>query len=63
MSDRQIHCIKCSTYLGVIRDARLMKGILFLCPKCNISTLEDDHHQSSVYDFGKIFEGILGNKK
>jgi hypothetical protein len=31
---RQIACAKCSTYLGVIRDAMLRKGIVYLCNVC-----------------------------
>lgn len=34
MSDRTINCAGCGAYLGIIRDARLMKGIVHLCPAC-----------------------------
>lgn len=32
---RVIYCEKCKKYVGEIRDARLLKGIVFLCKDCN----------------------------
>lgn len=34
MSDRAIYCHKCRHYLGVIRDAKLRKGIVHVCGEC-----------------------------
>ncbi len=34
MSDRNIECNKCSTNLGVIRDARIRTDIEFSCGTC-----------------------------
>ena len=31
---RKIHCHICGQYVGIIRDAKLMKGIAFLCRDC-----------------------------
>ena len=31
---RKIHCSECKTHLGEIKDARLKKGIAYLCAKC-----------------------------
>lgn len=31
---RTIHCHVCGKYLGEIRDAKVMKGIAYLCPTC-----------------------------
>lgn len=31
---RKILCTNCNKYLGEIKDAKLLKGIAFLCPKC-----------------------------
>lgn len=32
---RKIHCAECTKYLGEIRDAKLMKGMAHLCPRCS----------------------------
>ena len=32
---RHIHCARCGVYLGEIRDARLQKGIVHYCAKCD----------------------------
>jgi RNase P subunit RPR2 len=34
MPEQKIYCSGCSTYLGIIRDAKLRKGIVFLCKNC-----------------------------
>ena len=39
MSDRAIYCGNCKTPLGVIRDARLKKGITYLCAGCSIKSV------------------------
>ena len=31
---RQIHCLKCSKNVGEIRDAKLAKGLCYLCQSC-----------------------------
>ena len=33
-TERKITCFKCSKYVGVIRDARIIKGLAFICPAC-----------------------------
>lgn len=33
---KEISCSGCDRYLGVIRDAKLMKDISFLCRECEI---------------------------
>ncbi len=35
MSDKTIHCKICGKYVGVIRDAKLIKGLVFICPTCS----------------------------
>ncbi len=52
MPDKHIYCEVCNKYLGVIRDAKLYKWIIFLCEKCHRG--EDD--------FGKIFGGFMRGK-
>ena len=34
MTSRKINCKSCKTYLGEIRDAKLKKGISYLCRSC-----------------------------
>ena len=36
MSDRPIYCHHCGRYLGVIRDAKLRKGITHACGECAV---------------------------
>ena len=38
----QIHCAGCNRYLGEIRDAKLLKGIKYLCPACETKRLASD---------------------
>lgn len=35
MADKEIKCEVCFIHLGVIRDARLRKGIVHLCQSCD----------------------------
>ena len=53
--ERAIHCHKCKVYVGTIRDAKLMKGLKFVCPKC------DDLHRETNRDdmFGDGFTDLL----
>ena len=56
MSDRKIFCVSCGLYLGVIRDAKLMKIIFFLCEKCKTNKLsvhKENHSGSDMPDFLK----------
>ena len=75
MSDRHIHCSSCSTYLGVIRDARLMKGIKYLCPTCitpdafdedvfaNPKWNDSDIKTPGIEDvLGDLFKNVFGKK-
>lgn len=36
MADRDIYCADCGCYLGVIRDAKLKKGLVTLCADCHL---------------------------
>ena len=64
MSDRDIHCYVCNKYVGVIRDAKLMKGLKFVCPSCSeVDDIKDDYYSSKVPDaFTDLFGDIFGNK-
>lgn len=39
---RKIYCKPCSKYLGIIRDAKLHKEIVFLCKNCETKRLASD---------------------
>lgn len=49
---RKIFCTGCDKYLGEIRDAKLLKDIKFLCPKC------DDRRKTSS-ECGNIFNTLF----
>jgi hypothetical protein len=34
VNERIIYCYKCNVYVGTIRDAKLMKGLSFICATC-----------------------------
>ena len=51
MLERIIHCHICKVYVGTIRDARLMKGLIFTCPTCHETTHKKDD----------MFEDLLGD--
>jgi len=48
-----IHCVKCGTYCGEIRDASLKKGLKYICGSCYANGKTD-----AIPDFFKeIFRG------
>lgn len=47
---RKIFCTGCNKYLGDIRDAKLLKGIKFLCPKCETKRIASDLHKRTNND-------------
>lgn len=57
---RKIFCVKCNKYLGEIRDARLLKEIKFLCPKCDTKRMSSELYQkmNKQTSFGSIFGGL-----
>jgi len=42
MSNRKIYCTACNCNLGEIRDAKLLKGIKYLCPNCDTKRVASD---------------------
>jgi len=50
---RKIFCIDCDKYLGDIRDAKLLKGIAFLCPKC-------EKKRTKLSDGDSLFKTLFG---
>lgn len=61
MPDRKIYCAGCDTYLGVVRDAKLRKGVVFLCKNCEIKrvALELQRKTKPSVDMGDLFGGIF----
>ena len=47
MPARRIFCKGCKKYLGEIRDATLMKGIVHLCSICEIKRFASDLAQKT----------------
>lgn len=58
MAERKIFCV-CGKYLGVIRDAKLLKGIVFLCPNCEVKRKASDLHEKTQKKspFEDLFKG------
>jgi len=54
---REIECCVCHKFLGEIRDARIVKGISYLCPKCNkkIKRKEETGETDSVNFLKNMF--------
>ena len=57
-----IYCKGCNIYLGEIRDAKLKKGIVYLCSDCDTKRVASDmvnKPNNNSYDniFGDIFGG------
>jgi predicted RNA-binding Zn-ribbon protein involved in translation (DUF1610 family) len=63
MSDRQFFCKTCGVNVGIIRDARLMKGVTFQCPKCSIPPKQK--FNADTFDmFKDLFDDLpFSNKK
>lgn len=58
MTERIIHCHICRVYVGTIRDARLMKGVVFTCPNCQEtpkSKTDDMFGDTTSNPFGDLF--------
>lgn len=60
-----IYCIGCKKYLGEIRDGKLMKGISYLCPKCETKRIASDIAKKNSYnpDMGNFFNDIFKGGK
>ena len=42
MSDKIIYCTGCDRKVGIIKDAKLLKNLKYLCPNCEIKRLASD---------------------
>jgi hypothetical protein len=62
MADREIHCLKCDCYLGVIRDAKLKVGMVHICYLCSCtiqwSSPKKDYKNSK--ETSDLFKDIFG---
>lgn len=60
MSDREISCCKCGRHVGIIRDAKLMKGLKFICPSCCVVDEKGDYFKpTDKSDFNDMFGGLF----
>lgn len=59
ITERVIHCIVCKVYVGTIRDAKLMKGLTFVCPTCAESKIQKN--SDITEDYGEAFKQMFGN--
>jgi phage FluMu protein Com len=57
MAEREINCCECGKHVGIIRDAKLMVGLKFICPSCH-------EKMNDTYDFGSNTDWLTkGNKE
>lgn len=71
--ERKIYCQCCDTYVGTLRDAKLMKNLAFVCPTCSSEHLPNDFDSDDSWlgsaldsksnDFMDLFSDILNGKK
>jgi len=57
---RKINCCECKVYVGEIRDATLMKNMVFLCDNCNTKRITNSLKDSLGYGNDNMFEDIFG---
>jgi hypothetical protein len=66
MADRNIQCNDCGRHVGIIRDAKLMKGLVFVCPTCIKSKATKDmldgmFESTSPYKKNDMFQDLFGD--
>ena len=69
-SERKIYCHYCDAYCGTIRDASLMKGLIYTCVSCQepadgYSSKNEDSGSwdDALSSFGNIFGDVFTKKK
>jgi hypothetical protein len=61
MADRIIYCDYCDKRVGLIRDAKLIKGLTYICPTCRLLIKSKSRNQiKNKADFVNIFGDLLG---
>jgi|GEM_PF-1148648 len=68
MTTKIIHCKDCGTYLGEIRDAKLKKGMTFVCGDCtrerHIADMARDHQKEKLdRNVADFMSGLMKKKK
>lgn len=59
---REITCKRCNRYVGTIREAKLIKDIVYLCPKC-WRELNAQYGNNAESNAGHdLFDQIFGGK-
>jgi len=61
----KIFCNKCKKYLGVIREATLRKGIVYLCKECDTQRAALELKYNNDYnftDYQDIFDEMFGRR-
>jgi len=48
---KTIYCSECRTYLGIIRDGKLKKGLAFLCATCEAARKLSKPKKNNIVDF------------
>jgi len=68
MTTKIIHCKDCGTYLGEIRDAKLKKGMTFVCEGCTrerdmTETVRDHQKEKLDRSVADFMSGLMKKKK
>jgi len=59
----KIYCVACNKYLGEIRDAKLRKGVKFLCVNCDTKRIASDMRPKQPDYMKSLFGGIFKNER
>lgn len=57
---REIYCADCKRFVGEIRDARLMKGLAFVCSPCEAIRSAAKTKPGSV---DELLNGFFGRRR
>jgi len=61
---KKLNCSGCNKYLGIIHEASLAHGIVFLCKSCEQKRIASDlMRKNKKYDLPEGFENIFGGFK
>jgi len=70
MTDKEglnVYCYKCTRYVGTIRNAKLMKNLSYICPKCleieNQYTITEDEDIPGKAAYNSLLQRIFNPKK
>lgn len=63
--ERNVECYMCNKHVGIIRDAKLMKGLSYICPSCKslIEMQLMSMNKSSMDKVMSIFDGFNFNRQ